>query len=73
MRARLGSAFSKHEIVGSTYQMAVLLQFNDYEVLSYEELLEILNGTDSEISRHVLGIVKAGILCKSTKGKELTA
>jgi len=71
VRAMLGDNWNRHELHVTTYQMAVVLLFNEREFLSFEEILKIYNINDSEFHRHVLGLVKSQIICKSTEGKEI--
>ncbi|CAG9333871.1 unnamed protein product [Blepharisma stoltei] len=72
IRAILGINSSRHELFVSTYQMSALLLYNDRESLVYEEITQVLNCSDPDFEKHMLGLVKAGILAKSTAGKEVS-
>lgn len=71
MRGVLGSANRKHELIVSTYQMCALMMYNSHEVLSLDEIHQTLHVADPEFNKHLLGLIKIGILCKSTEGKDL--
>lgn len=61
----------KRTLVGSLYQGCILLMFNDRNSISLNELLAEIRGTENEIKRHLLGLVKAKVLIKTSKGKVL--
>ena len=71
MRAYLGARREKHELIVSTYQMAVLLLFNDKEKYKYEEICYMLQVTDPDFEYHMLGLLKSNILLKNTSEKEI--
>jgi cullin 3 len=71
IRAYLGELNEKHELIVSTYQMAVLLLYNDRETYRYDEIISIVNSTDPEFEYHVMGLLKTGVICKNTPEKKL--
>jgi hypothetical protein len=71
IKAYLGDSREKHDLVVSTYQMAVLLMYNDKNAYRFEEICEGLNTDDKEFEFHVLGLVKCGILVKKNNEKKL--
>ncbi|OMJ73855.1 hypothetical protein SteCoe_27371 [Stentor coeruleus] len=71
IKAYLGESREKHDLVVSTYQMAILLMYNDKVTYSYNEICEGLNTDDKEFEFHVLGLVKCGILVKRSNEKKL--
>lgn len=71
IRAVLGANNSKHELSVSTYQMSALMLYNERESLTYEEILHALNCSDTDFEKHMVGLVKSGVLAKSTQGKNV--
>jgi cullin 3 len=61
----------KRTLIGSIYQGCLLLLFNNRNSFSITELLETIGGSSNEMKRHLLGLVKAKILNKTSKGKVL--
>ena len=62
VRAFLGKNRVKHELIVSTYQMAVLLLFNERNCYSFESIVENLCVDDPGFDKHLLGLVKCGVL-----------
>jgi cullin 3 len=69
LRTQIGG--QKHELCVSTFQAAILLNFNSAERFTVSELENILRVSGSEFSKHLLGLLKVGLILKSTPGKEL--
>ena len=61
----------RKELNVSTYQMCILMLFNEYTELSLERIREITHISDTELRRHILSLCtpKIKILNKSTKNK----
>ena len=63
----------RRTLVGSLYQGCILLMFNERNSIGLTELLAEIKGTESEIKRHLLGLIKAKVLKKTSKGKVLVS
>mmetsp|Transcript_1703 Transcript_1703/g.5934 ORF Transcript_1703/g.5934 Transcript_1703/m.5934 type:complete len:401 (-) Transcript_1703:126-1328(-) len=74
IRAQLGKR--THELVVSTYQMCILLLFNDAACLSYEEIAQVTEIPTADLKRNLqsLACVKGkNVLRKDPQGKEVNA
>ena len=49
----------------STYQMTVLMLFNDREQIGLREMAEMTNIEDKELRRHLLALLRFKVLCKT--------
>lgn len=72
IRAWMGNG-SKYDFQVTTYQMITLLSFNTVDRIQYSDLLSTLQVNDKDFTRHVYGLLKVGILNKSTTGREITS
>mmetsp|Transcript_4322 Transcript_4322/g.7299 ORF Transcript_4322/g.7299 Transcript_4322/m.7299 type:complete len:228 (-) Transcript_4322:35-718(-) len=71
MRARIGNGGKKkYEMSVSTYQMCILMLFNEQPRLSYHELLQNIQVSDSELKSHLIPLCQFKFLQKSPVGKE---
>ena len=57
MKAQFGP--KKHELTVSTYQMVILLLFNDRDSLSYKELREATNIPIADLKRNLVALSSA--------------
>jgi cullin 3 len=71
IRAFLGRNRTKHELIVSTYQMAVLLLFNERNSFNFESISQTLCVDDVNFDKHVLGLVKSGVLIIDNNEKKL--
>lgn len=55
----------KHEMIVSTCQMCILLLYNTQDQIQFQNMVYMLNTSDEELVRHLMGLIKAGILLKS--------
>lgn len=72
LRATFGSR--KHELAVSTYQMCILLLFNDNDTLTLGQIRVMTQIPDSELRRHLISLCtpKNRILKKGSKGRGIT-
>jgi len=64
---------SKHELNVSTFQMCILMLFNNHHILSYQDIQSQTNIPVDELKRHLMSLYvnpKAKILSKSGADKE---
>jgi cullin 3 len=54
----------------STYQMCILMLFNDRSKVNFHELLQSLNVPDSDLKSHLIPLCQFKILQKNPVGKE---
>ena len=73
IKAVLGQPARSYELIGSIYQACILLSFNATDSMGLSDLLQSLQGTPAELKKHVLGLVKAKILNKTSKGRTLNS
>ncbi|KAF0696286.1 Aste57867_12984 [Aphanomyces stellatus] len=68
-----GDAIVRHELTVSTYQMVILMLFNDKTVWVYREVQEKTGIDHVELKRHLISLCtpKFRILIKSSKGKNI--
>ena len=61
----------KHELIVSTYQMCILMLFNESSTKTLTEIAEATNIPDGELRRHLISLCtpKHRILKKASKGK----
>lgn len=52
----------RHELSVNTYQMCVLMLFNDVDRLSYREIQEVTNIPDAELKRSLQSLACAKVL-----------
>jgi len=71
IRATFGDR--KHELIVSTYQMSILMLFNEASVKTLGEIKEATNIPDAELRRHLISLCtpKHRILKKASKGKTI--
>jgi len=67
--------FRRHELLVSTYQMCILLLFNDKDVLTLNQIRAETQIPDQELRRHLISLCtpKHRILKKGSKGKGITS
>jgi cullin 3 len=65
----------RHELCVSTYQMCILMLFNDRDTLTLAEIRTQTHIPDSELRRHLISLCtqKNRILKKGSKGKGITS
>ena len=70
-----GTDIRRYEFMVSTYQMCILLLFNDVDVLTYEQIRSRTQIPDSELRRHLISLCtpKNRILKKGSKVKSITS
>ena len=77
VRATFGSApnYRRHELCVSTYQMCILLLFNDKDTLTLGQIRSQTHIPDSELRRHLISLCtpKHRILRKGSKGRGITS
>ena len=77
LKATFGSApnFRRHELCVSTYQMCILLLFNDKDTLSLGQIRTHTHIPDLELRRHLISLctAKHRILRKGSKGRGITS
>ena len=73
LRATFGS--HRHELCVSTYQMCILLLFNDTDTLTLGQIRTQTHIPDQELRRHLISLCtpKNRILKKGSKGKGITS
>ncbi|EQC28612.1 hypothetical protein SDRG_13691 [Saprolegnia diclina VS20] len=66
-----GPNVQRHELTVSTYQMCILVLFNDRENMTYRDIAAATNIEPSELKRHLISLCtpKFRILTKSSRGK----
>lgn len=71
IRARIGNnGAKKYEMTVSTYQMCILVLFNERSKVNYHELLQSLNVSDQDLKSHLIPLCQFKILQKNPIGKE---
>jgi len=71
IRARIGNQGKRiYEMTVSTYQMCILLLFNDKASISYNDLLQNLQLSDTEMKSQLIPLCQFKILMKNPKGTE---
>ena len=78
LKATFGSGpdkFRRHELCVSTYQMCILLLFNDHDTLTLGQIRSETNIPDQELRRHLISLCtpKHRILRKGSKGKGISS
>mmetsp|Transcript_22990 Transcript_22990/g.56646 ORF Transcript_22990/g.56646 Transcript_22990/m.56646 type:complete len:764 (-) Transcript_22990:182-2473(-) len=77
LKAAFGSApnYRRHELIVSTYQMCILLLFNEKETLTLGEIRSATHIPDQELRRHLISLCtpKNRILRKGSKGRGITS
>ena len=70
-----GSTIKRHDLTVSTYQMCILLLFNDNDTLSLGQIRTQTQIPDSELRRHLISLCtpKHRILKKGSKGRGITS
>jgi cullin 3 len=63
---------TRYDLSVTTYQMFTLLQFNTVDRIQYSDLLSNLQVNDKDFTRHIYGLLKVGILQKSSSGREIS-
>lgn len=71
INAKLGDTMKEYRLIGSIYQACILLIFNDREKMTTKDVFNELKGSNKEITKHILGLAKARVLTKTSKGKVL--
>jgi cullin 3 len=66
--------YRRHELCVSTYQMCILLLFNDHDVLTLGQIRAQTHIPDQELRRHLISLCtpKNRILKKGSKGRGIT-
>lgn len=64
----------RHELCVSTYQMCILVLFNDQDTLSLKDIREVANIPEEELQRHLISLCtpKHRILKKASRGKAIS-
>jgi cullin 3 len=71
MKAILGDSNAKHELQVSTYQMCILLLFNTYQSLQFQQIQSLTNIPEQDIKCHIIPLLsKVNILTKSPNSKD---
>ena len=70
MRAKIGVNGKKYEITVSTYQMCLLMLFNQDTVLNYHQILQKLQLSETELKSHLIPLCQGKIILKNPTGKE---
>ena len=78
LRATFGTGpdnYRKHELCVSTYQMCILLLFNNHDTLSLGQIRSHVHIPDQELRRHLISLCtpKNRILKKASKGRGITS
>ena len=77
LRATFGRApkFHRHELCVSTYQMCILLLFNDEDTLTLGQIRTRTHIPDQELRRHLISLCtpKHRVLRKGSKGRGITS
>ncbi|CAJ1942444.1 unnamed protein product [Cylindrotheca closterium] len=77
LKATFGSEpnYRRHELIVSTYQMCILLLFNEKETLTLGEIRSETQIPDQELRRHLISLCtpKNRILRKGSKGRGITS
>eukprot|EP00357_Protocruzia_adherens_P016205 CAMPEP_0115041442 /NCGR_PEP_ID=MMETSP0216-20121206/45523_1 /TAXON_ID=223996 /ORGANISM="Protocruzia adherens, Strain Boccale" /LENGTH=755 /DNA_ID=CAMNT_0002423067 /DNA_START=45 /DNA_END=2312 /DNA_ORIENTATION=- len=71
IKAFLGSKRVKHELNMSTYQMCIIMLFNQHGSLSVKEVMDMTMIPLQDLKKHLLGFVAMKLMLKSSKGKEV--
>ena len=78
MRATFGSGkghdkFRRHDLSVSTYQMCILVLFNDSATLTLQRIRELTGVPDAELRRHLISLCtpRHRVLRKASKGKAI--
>ena len=68
-----GNFDTPHTLIVSTYQMVILLLFNESPTLAYEEIMDRTKIPESELKRHLISLAapKYKVLVKQPKGKSI--
>lgn len=67
IRAKIGK---KYELTTSTYQMCLLMMFNEKSVMSFQELLQNMQIQESELKPHLIPLLKFNLVQKNPQGKD---
>lgn len=71
MRAKIGNnGQRKYELSVSTYQMCLLMNFNEKKSYSYQDLLQVMQLNDNDIKPHLIPLLQFKILQKNPQGKD---
>jgi cullin 3 len=58
VKARIGNNGSKrYDFSVSTYQMCIMMLFNDYQQIDYQTLMENMQISDSELKPHLIPLL----------------
>ncbi|CAG9322645.1 unnamed protein product [Blepharisma stoltei] len=71
LKANIGCEGKQYELLVSTYQACVLLLYNETDNYPLTSIISSLRGFKDELVKHILGLVKAKILTKPARGKDL--
>ena len=68
-----GNFYTPHTLIVSTYQMVILLLFNESPTLAYEEIKDRTKIPEAELKRHLISLAapKYKVLVKQPKGKSI--
>ncbi len=78
LKATFGSGpdkYHRHELCVSTYQMCILLLFNERDILTLRQIRSETNIPDQELRRHLISLCtpKHRVLKKGSKGKGISS
>ena len=72
MRGNFG-AKQRYEFQTSSYQMLLLLLFNDHEVLTYQQILQITQIPVQELHMHLIPLIKCKLIVKNPAANSFSA
>ena len=71
VRAKIGNNGTKrYEMSVSTYQMCILMLFNDKQVVTYHDLIQNMQISDIDLKSHLIPLCQFKILQKNPMGKD---
>jgi len=71
VRAKIGNGGTKrYEMSVSTYQMCILMLFNDKPSVTYHDLIQTMQVSETELKSQLIPLCQFKILLKSPMGKE---
>jgi len=71
VRARIGNNGTKrYEMSVSSYQMCILMMFNDQQTISYQGLIQNMQISETDLKSHLIPLCQYKILQKSPVGKD---
>lgn len=71
IRASIGENFSKYDLYASTFQTCVLMLFNQYSQLSFQQLMDLTKIGEKDLKCNIIPLVGIKLLNKSPNNKDL--